>query len=118
MLSEETSSPTSSLRSLFLFYCDEKRKSEPKKKNTQKITASLRAAKSNGSSLKAEPSTLYARYRGYAARSHENPPALCAPPPAWLLALNGSATPPPSRRRFALCSQSAFTREAFTLPPL
>ena len=78
MLSEETSSPTSSLRSLFLFYCDEKRKSEPKKKNTQKITASLRAAKSNGSSLKAEPSTLYARYRGYAARSHENPPVLRA----------------------------------------
>ena len=29
----------SSLCSLFLFYCDEKRKSEPKKKNTQSISA-------------------------------------------------------------------------------
>ena len=75
----------------FSFIAIKRERNEPKKEKNAKVYSVAVRRKIKWKQLKALPSTSFARYRGKAARSPENPPALGA---------------------------TSLTREAFTLPPL
>ena len=115
------------------FYCDAKRKSEPRKKNTLLICNPLDCSSPDGRTsvpLQAVACNLLPRLRTTARSRHSrlkrgsrgvpcllghfNRVFLFLLPAfsfsACLLAINGTATPSPARRRFALCSQSALLR--------
>ncbi len=51
-------------------------RNEPKKEKNAKVSSVAARRGIKWMQLKAKPSTPFARYRGYAARSQENPPTL------------------------------------------
>ena len=60
----------------FSFIAIKRERNEPKKEKNAKDYSVAARREIKWKQLKAKPSTSCARYRGYAARSHENPPAL------------------------------------------
>ena len=59
----------------FSFIAIKRERNEPKKEKNAKDYSVAARREIKWKQLKAKPSTFFTRYRGYATRSHENPPA-------------------------------------------